>query len=115
VRFSARSIRNEHQVELSYTWVKLALQGAGLVQRDGNAGAIATTNRVVRCRAMLPCTSMAAPSLVPGLSAVHDLIVILDDAAARSILRQLSGRRIDGNGDGGTERSVQRKGYFGAL
>ena len=27
-------LREEHRIELSYTWVKAALQGAGLVKRD---------------------------------------------------------------------------------
>src|SRR6267154_6662408 len=33
VRHFHEKLRAEHQVEISYTWVKLALQGAGLVQR----------------------------------------------------------------------------------
>ena len=33
-----RSCRSEHGIELSYTWVKLALQGAGLVTRGRQRG-----------------------------------------------------------------------------
>src|SRR5438309_1382385 len=59
VRHFHEKLREEHQVELSYTWVKLALQGAGLVQRDGNAGCIANDDPGGRCRGCY-CTSMAA-------------------------------------------------------
>jgi transposase len=31
-------LRDEHQIELSYTWVKQALQGSGLVARGAQAG-----------------------------------------------------------------------------
>src|SRR5437667_3741883 len=33
VRHFQEKLQHEHQIELSYTWVKLALQGAGLVRR----------------------------------------------------------------------------------
>ena len=52
-------LRAEHQIELSYTWVKLAWLGAGLVERGANAGCIANDDRGVRCRVYC-CTSMAA-------------------------------------------------------
>src|SRR6266852_1948873 len=45
----------EHGIRLSYTWVKLALQGAGLVARE----CIASGASAGRCRGCC-CTSMAA-------------------------------------------------------
>ena len=33
VRHFHEKLREEHQIELSYSWVKQALQGAGLVKR----------------------------------------------------------------------------------
>src|SRR5437773_3378568 len=38
VRHFHEKLRAEHQIELSYTWVKLALQGAGLVARGRKRG-----------------------------------------------------------------------------
>src|SRR4030088_2056823 len=38
VRHFHEKLRAEHQIELSYTWVKLAFQGAGLVTRGRNRG-----------------------------------------------------------------------------
>src|SRR5947199_4293025 len=38
VRHFQEKLQHEHQIELSYTWVKLALQGAGLVRRGRKRG-----------------------------------------------------------------------------
>jgi hypothetical protein len=38
VRHFHEKLRAEHQIALSYTWVKLALQGAGLVERGRQRG-----------------------------------------------------------------------------
>jgi transposase len=49
----------QHGIELSYTWVKQALQGAGLVARGRKGGCIASGGNDGRCRACC-CTSTAA-------------------------------------------------------
>jgi transposase len=54
VRHFHEKLREVHQIELSYTWVKAALQGAGLIKRGRKRGA-----RGGRCRACC-CTSTAA-------------------------------------------------------
>src|SRR5260221_11803712 len=38
VRHFHEKLREQHQIGLSYTWVKKALQGAGLVRREGKRG-----------------------------------------------------------------------------
>src|SRR6266550_349800 len=38
VRHFQEKLQHEHQIELSYSWVKLALQGAGLVRRGRKRG-----------------------------------------------------------------------------
>ena len=38
VRHFHEKLREQHQIELSYTWVKQALQGAGLVARGRKRG-----------------------------------------------------------------------------
>jgi len=52
VRHFHEKLQAEHAIELSYTWVKQALQGAGLVQRRRRESGD-------RCRECC-CTSMAA-------------------------------------------------------
>src|SRR5882724_3833776 len=59
VRHFHEKLQGEHQIDLSYSWVKAALQGAGLVARPGNAACIADGGSDAPCRACC-CTSMAA-------------------------------------------------------
>ena len=59
VRHFHEKLREQHEIELSYSWVKQALQGAGLVARDASAGCIANGERGGLCRECC-CTSTAA-------------------------------------------------------
>ncbi len=59
VRHFHEKLAAEHGVDLSYTWVKLALQGAGLGRGGASAGCIASGGRGGPCRGCC-CTSMAA-------------------------------------------------------
>src|SRR5271169_5021312 len=59
VRHFHEKLPDEHQIELSYTWVKQALQGAGWWPRGARAARIASDGRGARCRACC-CTSTAA-------------------------------------------------------
>src|SRR6266852_4166732 len=88
VRHFHEKLQHEHQIELSYTWVKLALQGAGLVTRGRKRG----VHRKRRPRRPLP-------GMLLHIDGSHhrwfqderwyDLIVILDDANGPSRSRQL--------------------------
>jgi transposase len=49
----------EHQIRLSYTWVKKALQGAGLVSRERKRGCIDASGSADHYRGCC-CTSMGA-------------------------------------------------------
>jgi transposase len=59
VRHFHEKLREEHAIELSYTWVKQALQGAGLVARRMKRGSHRRRGRAGRCQACC-CTLMAA-------------------------------------------------------
>ena len=50
VRHFHEKLSDEHGIELSYTWVKLALQGAGLVKKGRKRG----VHRKRRARRPLP-------------------------------------------------------------
>ena len=58
VRHFHEKLRDEHHIRLSYSWVKQALQGAGLVTRRRRRGRIGADGRGVRCPARC-CTSTA--------------------------------------------------------
>ena len=54
VRHFHEKLKAEHAIELSYTWVKQALQGAGLVERRRRRGPGWDGVRVVSAPARLP-------------------------------------------------------------
>jgi transposase len=59
VRHFHEKLQEEHQVEISYSWVKGLLQGAGMVAKGASEGCIASCVRGVRCPGCC-CTSTAA-------------------------------------------------------
>jgi transposase len=71
-----------HGCGLSYTWVKTALQTAGLVARETRRG----THRKARPRRPLPGmllqTDASTHSWIPGLEGMQDLIAVIDDATS---------------------------------
>src|SRR5882757_3050169 len=88
VRHFHEKVQRDHEIELSYTWVKLALQGAGLVARGRKRG----VHRKRRARRPLP-------GMLLHIDGSHhrwfqderwyDLIVILDDATSEIYYAQL--------------------------
>ncbi|MGH7209700.1 MAG: helix-turn-helix domain-containing protein, partial [Nitrospiraceae bacterium] len=73
-----------HGIALSYTWVKTALQTAGLVATGPRRG----THRKVRPRRPLPGmllhTDASTHAWIPGLDGTQDLIAVLDDATSEA-------------------------------
>jgi len=71
-----------HGIGLSYTWVKTALQTAGLVTKAARRG----THRKARPRRPLPGMLLHADASthpwIPGLEGAQDLIAVLDDATS---------------------------------
>ena len=59
VRHFHEKLQEDHQVEISYSWVKGILQGAGWWPRGASVGCIASCVRDVRCPGCC-CTSTAA-------------------------------------------------------
>src|ERR1019366_10087326 len=81
-------LREEHSIQLSYTWVKQALQGAGLVKKTGRRG----VHR--RRRPRRPLVGMLLP--IDGSrhrwfqdQRWYDLLGILDDATSEIYYVQL--------------------------
>lgn len=81
-------LKEEHHMELSYTWVKQALQGAGLVKRGGKRG----PHRKQRERRPLPGMLLHIDGSEHEWfqdERWYDLIVILDDANSQIYYAQL--------------------------
>ncbi len=104
----------EHGIGLSYTWVKQALQGAGLVARGRKRGA----HRKRRERRPLPGMLLHIDGSRHQWfqdERWFDLIVILDDASSEIYYAQLVEEESTATVMAGLKEVIQRKGVFCAL
>jgi len=88
VRHFHEKLREQHAIELSYTWVKKALEGAGLVARGRKRG----QHRRKRERRPLPGMLLhidGSQHRWLGDERWYDLIVVLDDATSEIYYAQL--------------------------
>ena len=88
VRHFHEKLREQHGISLSYSWVKLALQGAGLVKKARRRG----VHRKRRPRRSLPGMMLhldgSTHAWLVGQRR-YDLLVVLDDATSEIYYAQL--------------------------
>src|SRR5271156_1374755 len=104
----------EHQIRLSYSWVKGILQGAGMVARGRKRG----THRKRRPRRPLPGMLLhidGSRHRWLGDERWHDLIVILDDATSEIYYAQLVQEESTQTVMAAVREVIERKGLFCAL
>jgi len=114
VRHFHEKLGKEHGIELSYSWVKQALQGAGLVARGRKRGA----HRKRRPRRPLPGMLLHIDGSKHRWfqdDRYYDLIVILDDASSEIYYAQLVEEEATVTVMAGLKEVIQRKGVFCAL
>ncbi|HEV2716110.1 MAG TPA: ISNCY family transposase [Terriglobales bacterium] len=114
IRHFHEKLRERHDVNLSYTWIKSVLQGAGLVARQRQRG----VHRKRRPRRPLP-------GMLLHIDGSHhqwfqderwyDLIVILDDATSEIYYAQLVEEESTFTVMAGLKEVIERKGAFCAL
>ena len=107
-------LQSEHGIGLSYTWVKQALQGAGLVARGRKRGA----HRKRRERRPLPGMLLHIDGSRHQWfqdERWYDLIVILDDATSEIYYAQLVEEESTATVMVGLKEVIERKGVFCAL
>ena len=107
-------LQAEHGIELSYTWVKQALQGAGLVARGRKRG----VHRKRRERRPLPGMLLHIDGSRHQWfqdERWYDLIVILDDATSEIYYAQLVEEESTATVMAGLKEVIERKGVFCAL
>ena len=114
VRHFHEKLHEQHGISLSYTWVKLALQGAGLVAKERKRG----VHRKRRERR--PQTGMLLH--IDGSrhqwfqdDRWYDLIVILDDATSEIYYAQLVDEESTATVMAGLWQVIEHKGLFCAL
>ncbi len=114
VRHFYEKLSQEHAIELSYSWVKQALQGAGLVARGRKRG----VHRKRRPRRPLPGMLLHIDGSRHRWfqdERWYDLIVILDDATSEIYYAQLVEEESTMTVMAGLKEVIERKGVFCAL
>ena len=114
VRHFHEKLVEEHGIDLSYSWVKLALQGAGLVKKQRRRG----THRRRRERRSMPGMLLhidASKHAWLGGERYYDLITIMDDATSEVYYAQL----VDEEGTRtlmpAVREVIEKQGIFCAL
>ena len=114
MRHFHEKLREDHDIQMSYTWVQKALQGAGLVAKRRKRG----FHRRRRPRRPLPGMLLHIDGskhrwLSDGQW--HDLIVILDDATSEIYYAQLVEEESTRTVMAGLREVIESKGLFCAL
>jgi len=115
VKHFVEKLHQEEQIPLSYSWVKTALQNAGLVKRYAKRGA----HR--RKRPRRPLTGMmlhvdgSRHRWIPGLDQYQDLVVIFDDATSEVYDVQLVDEESTATVMAALKRVVETRGLFCSL
>ena len=104
----------EHKIKFSYTWVKKALQGAGLVEKEAKRG----VHRKKRDRRPIPGMMLhidASKHQWLGDERWFDLIVIMDDATSEVYYAQLVDEESTRTVMEALREVIEQKGLFCAL
>jgi len=114
VRHFHEKLGEEHGIGLSYTWVKLALQGAGLVKRGRKRG----VHRKRRPRRPLPGMLLHLDGSEHRWfqdDRWYDLIEVLDDATSETYYAQLVEEESTRTVMAALKEVIERQGRFCAL
>jgi transposase len=114
VRHFHEKLASEHGITLSYTWVKAALQGAGLVKARKHRG----KHRKRRPRRPLPGMLLHIDGSQHRWlcdDRWHDLIVIMDDATSEVYYAQLVAEESTATVMAGLRTVIEQQGVFCAL
>jgi transposase len=114
VRHFCEKLCGEHDIALSYTWVKTALQGAGLVKKGRQRGA----HRRRRARRPLPGMLLHVDGSRHRWfqdDRWYDLLVVLDDATSEVYYAQLVEQESTRTVMAALREVIERKGVFCAL
>ena len=114
VRHFHEKLREEHDIRLSYSWVKQALQGAGLVPKRRKRG----PHRRRRPRRPMPGMLLHIDGSKHRWfqdDRYYDLIVILDDATSEIYYAQLVEEESTATVMQGVREVIETKGLFCSL
>jgi len=107
-------LKEKHGIDLSYTWVKGALQGAGLVKKERKRG-VHRKRRERRSMIGMMLHIDGSKHRWFGDDRWYDLIVIMDDASSEIYYAQLVEEESTATVMAGVREVVERKGVFCSL
>ena len=114
VRHFHEKLAEEHGIEISYTWVKTALQGAGLVSKQRQRG----KHRRRRPRRPMPGMMLhidASKHAWFGDGRYYDLVTLMDDATSEIYYAQLVEEEGTRTLMPAVREVIEQKGIFCAL
>lgn len=104
----------EHGIEISYTWAKLALQAAGLVEKSPGRGKYRRRRERRAMRGMMVHLDASTHRWIADLP-MQDLIVALDDADGRILAARFVPEEDTLSSLGVLKEVLQRHGRFAEL
>jgi hypothetical protein len=114
VRHFHEKLQEKHGIELSYTWVKLALQGAGLVAKGRKRGVHRRRRERRPMVGMMLHIDGSTHRWLRG-EQWHDLIVVMDDASSEVYYAQLVEQESTHTVMVALREVVEQRGIFCAL
>jgi len=114
VKHFVEKAQQEHGIDLSYTWIKTALQTAGLVAKSRKRG----THRKKRARRPLPGMMLHVDGSTHawlGGDQHQDLVAILDDANTEVYYARLVDQESTATVMAGLKAVIEQKGLFCSL
>lgn len=115
VRHFVEKLHGEEQIALSYTWVKTALQNAGLVKRYSKRGPHREKRPRRELTGMMLHVDGSRHQWIPGLDQYQDLIVIFDDATSEVYDVELVEEESTETVMASLKRVVESRGLFCSL
>ena len=115
VKHFVEKLREDHQIWLSYTWVKTALQTAGLVERYRKRGAHHKKRERRPLPGMMLHVDGSRHQWIPGLDSYQDLIVVFDDATSEMYYARLVDEESTETVMAGLKQVIADRGVFCSL
>src|SRR5437879_7538554 len=115
IKHFVEKLHHEEQISLSYTWVKAALQNAGLVQRYAKRGPHRRKRPRRRLTGRMLHVDGSRHRWIPGLDQYQDLIVVFDDATSEVYDVQLVVEESTVTVMASLKRVVESRGLFCSL
>jgi transposase len=115
VRHFVEKLHEEHGIGLSYTWVKNALQGAGLVVRRRKRGAHRRRRQRRPLTGMLVHIDGSTHAWLGHDRGQQDLVTVMDDASSELYYAQLVEQESTMTVMAALKQTVQIKGVFCSL